>query len=91
MISIEKLRDDLLYCIDVLAVPDCDLRSLVICLNPNFIKGSDNQVKECVRSELNNLISEGIITESKHRTMVYNKVNYSKTFVVYSIKNTSKS
>lgn len=87
MINIEALHGEVLHTLNVLATKDCDLKTITVCCNPNYIHGSDTDLRPLVKQTLDNLLIADVLFIKKHQIQVRNATKRIKTILVYSLKN----
>ena len=84
------LQQQIIDTLNILAPRDRDLKSITITLNPNYCKGSDMDLKESIKKELNTMIKQGLIKQNKlefHICIGHNG-NYKtahRVFTIYSL------
>lgn len=90
------LQQNIINTLKTLAYKDSDLKSIVIALNPNYANGSDIQLKQSVREEINTMVKQGLI--KKHnmdiRILIGRSNNYKyshRIFTLYSLNTLNKT
>lgn len=76
VIQEQKLEQEILHGLKVLEVEDRDFKSLLVWINPNYIRGSNLEAGVLLRKELNKLIEMGSIKKEKSP----------KNRIIYSLK-----
>ena len=87
MISAEMLRTEVLHSIKALGEKDCDLKTITICCNPNYIRGSDKDLKPLIQKALDDFVLADVLFIKKSQIQVRNGTKRIKTILVYSLKN----
>ena len=80
-----EIKKELIHGLKVLDSENRNIRSLTIFCNPNFSKGSDSEVKDCILRLLQELIIDGLVIQEKSPK---NRVIY--TFNRHSKKHSKK-
>ena len=93
-IELDQLETELLHLLKTLYPFDRDLHSLVICLNPNHIYGSDQELSLIVLDLLNTLQTLRIVKKEKIQVKRYD-TKKKNSLDIYSLvdqpKNVSKT
>lgn len=79
MDQLANLEPELLHLLEVLIPNDCDIQSLVIGLNPNFDRGSDQDLRPIVQNILDRLVNNGVLTVKNKTITVFTKSPNVKT------------
>ena len=88
-----ELKIEVIGAIHVLGLNDCDIKSITVVCNPNYIRGADYEVSEQIKAILTELTEEHIIKAYDKIRYIFRKNNIGNTKKVklklYSfIKNT---
>ena len=80
MKKIDGLSSVILETIAFLPENDCDLKTLAIVLNPNYIHGSDDYLRNLVKVELDNMVLLGIVSVDQREIKAHDLNHKSKIF-----------
>lgn len=83
-IDINALKTELLHLLQILYPFDRDFKTLVICLNPDHVFGSDNKLKPFVLTLLNNMQKNNIVETKKIKIKRYEH-NQKKIIEIFSL------
>jgi len=87
MLNLKGIDSEVLHTLSVLGTKDCDLKTITICCNPNYIRGSDSELRHVVKKEIDKLLIADVLYIKKHRIQSRNDTKRIKTIFVYQLKN----